>query len=123
MHSAALAGRSLEPAVGGGGEAAVRIGDHQAHTGEAPVAQRAEKLLPERLGFAVADVAAQDLPVAVCGDARGDDGGHRGGLGNAVAHVQVGGVEIHVRELDVVQAPGPERLHDLVEAPTDARDL
>lgn len=33
-------------------EAAVRIGDHQAHAAEAPVAQRAQELLPELLAFA-----------------------------------------------------------------------
>ena len=89
------------------------------------LAQRAQELLPEPIGLAVADVAAQDLPVAVCGDARGDDGGHRSGLGEVVAHVQIGGVQIHVRELDVVQAAGAERLDHLARPPQmrDTSDL
>ena len=78
VHPAALAGRSLEPPVRGAGESAVRIRDHQAHASEAPVAQRAQELLPEPFAFAVADVAAKDLPVPGGGDARGDDGGHGG---------------------------------------------
>ena len=125
MHPAALASGAAEPPVRGGTEAAVRIGDHQAHAAEAPLAQRVQELLPEPFGLAVADVAAQNLPVAACGDARGDDGGHRGGLGEVVAHVQIGGVQIHVRELDVVQAAGSERLDHLARPPLmrDTSDL
>ena len=65
VHPAALAGRPLEPAVSGRGEPAVRVGDHQAHPLQPPVAQRAQELLPEPLALAVADVAAKHLPVAV----------------------------------------------------------
>jgi len=119
MHPAALSGGSLEPAVRGCCEPAVRVGDDQAHTGEAPVAQRAQELLPEPFALAVADVTAQHLPVAVSSD----PSGHRRRLGDAVAHVQIGGVEIDVGELDVVQAPGAERLHALVEARADTRHL
>ena len=67
-----------------GGEPAVRVGDHQPHACEARAAQRVDELLPEPFAellpepfaLAVADVADLDLPVAACGDAGGDHGGH-----------------------------------------------
>ena len=80
MHSAALAPGALDGPVRGGAEPGVSVGYHQAHPGEPSGSQRAQEVLPEGLGFAVADVASQDLPVAVGGDAGGDDHRHRGDL-------------------------------------------
>ena len=99
------------------------VGYHQAHPGEPAGSQRAQEALPERLALAVADVTSQDLPVAVCGDAGGHDHRHRGDLRDAVAHLEIGRVQIDVGELDMVQAPAPERLDCLVEPRADARHL
>ena len=59
----------------------------------------------EPLALAVADVASQHSTVAVRGDPGGHHRRHRRGLGHAVAHIEVGGVQVDVGELDVVQAP------------------
>ena len=64
----------------------------------------------KRLGLAVADRQAEHLAVA----GRGDPGGHHDGLGHhlvqvRVADLQVGGVQEHVRELDVAQRSVLER--------------
>ena len=95
------------------------IGDHQLHPAEPTRLQRAQELAPEHFLFGIADVAAQDLPGAVGGDAGGDDDGHRGDLRRGVADMEIGGVEIHVRELDVIQRAGAERADDLIEPGTD----
>jgi hypothetical protein len=52
----------------------------------------------------------------------GDHDGHRDHLGGAVAHVQVGGIEIDVGELDVVQPAGAEGGDHLVQAGADPGD-
>ncbi len=55
-----------DEALGDGGlEALVVIGDDQPDAGEAPGAQRAEELGPERLGLGVAHGAAQHLSLTV----------------------------------------------------------
>ena len=75
------------------------VGDHQAHPGQAALLQPGQEAPPEHLVLAVADVQAEDLPATVGGDAGGDHDGlghHHGVLG---AHVQVGRVQVHVREL------------------------
>jgi hypothetical protein len=61
----------------------------------------------------------RDLAGAVGGDAGGHDDGHRGDLRRLVADMQIGGVEIHVRELDVIQRTRAERADDLIEPGTD----
>ena len=67
VHPAALAAGSLEPPLRNCGETAVSVGDDQAHTAEAALAQRSAELLPELLALAVAGIAAQysRLPSAV----------------------------------------------------------
>jgi hypothetical protein len=95
------------------------IGDHQLHTAEPTRLQRAQELTPEHLFFGVADVAAQDLPGPVRSDAGGDHDGHRGDLRRRVADMEIGGVEIHVGKLDVIQRAGAERADDLIEPGTD----
>jgi hypothetical protein len=67
---------SMKAAAQGGDEPGVLIGDHQLHTAETACFQRAQEATPERLLVAVADVAAEDLPVAVGRDPRGHDDGH-----------------------------------------------
>ncbi len=104
-----------------GDQSGVLIGDHQLHPGEPTGAERAQEAPPERLSFGVADVAAQDLSVAVGGDPGCHDDGHRGDLRGLVADVQICRIEIDVGELDVVELAGPERAHHLVESRTDAR--
>ena len=69
---------------------------------------------PERAVFGVADVDAEDFPVAAAVTpvatitASGHDPAADSGL-------DVGGVEEHVRELDMIERPVPERLERLVE--------
>src|SRR4051794_12399937 len=65
----------------------------------------------------------RDLPAAVGGDPGRDHDGHRHDLGGGVADMQVGGVEVDIRERGVVQPPGPERGDDLIEAGADPRHL
>jgi hypothetical protein len=79
VHPAALPGGALQHGLDGVGQAAVAVADDQLHpaesAGQAAVAQGAQELRPERLGLAVTDRAAEHLPVAVGGDAGGDDDG------------------------------------------------
>ena len=95
------------------------VRDHQAHTAESAGAQRAPEPTPEHLVFAVAmsQPRISRSPLAVIPVATHN--GHRGDLGGLVADVQIGRVEIHLGELDVVQLAGPERPHDLIEACAD----
>ena len=98
------------------------VGDHQAHPAQAPVAQRAQEPGPERLVLAVADVDAEDLPVAVGGDPRRDHDRPRHDLAEGVvADVDVGGVEVHVRERDVAEGAVAERVDAFVEPGADPR--
>ena len=88
-----------------------------------PVSPRArsaaEERDPERAVFGVADFDAEDFPVTAAGHA----GGHYHRLGHdppAAAGLDVGGVEEHIRELDMIEGPVPERLERLVELRADA---
>ena len=95
------------------------VGDHQAHTAEPALTQRPQEPAPEHLVFGVADVDAEHLTVTVGGDPGGDHDGHRRDLRGGVADVEVGGVQVDVGELDVVEAAGAERADDLVEPGAD----
>ena len=78
--------------------------------------------MPEGLVLGVPDGEAEHLPVAVCTHPGGDDDG----LGDdvvVVSHMQVGGIEVDVREAVVVETAILEGAHVLVEACADARDL
>ncbi len=110
---------TLERPSQGGDQAGVLIGDHQLDPAESAGLQRPEEVAPVRLVLAVADVAAQDLSVPVCGDAGGHDDGHRGDLRCLVADVEVRGVEVDVGELDVIEGAGSERADDLIESGAD----
>jgi hypothetical protein len=81
---------------------------HQPHSAESALAQRAQEAAPEHFVFAVADIDAEDLTGAVCGDPGGHDDGHRAHLRGRVPHVQIGGIEIHVGELDVIEPTSAE---------------
>ena len=59
----------------------------------------------------------------VGGDPGGDHDRHRGDLRGLVADVQIGGVQIDVGELDVIETAGAERADDLVEPGADPRHL
>src|SRR3954452_20454284 len=61
----------------------------------------------------------RDLAAAVGGDPGRDHDGHRHDLGGGVADVEVGGVEVDIRERGVVQPPLAEGGEDLVEAGAD----
>jgi hypothetical protein len=109
----------LEAAADRGDQPGVLVGDHEAHPGQSSLLQREQEPAPEHFVFAVADVEAQHLAVAVGGDAGGDDHGLGDHLVVVVAHVQIGGVEVHVGELDVVEGPGPEHADDLIDTSAD----
>jgi len=123
VHPAALVGGALEGALERGDEAAVLVGDDQPHPGQAAPLEGGQEAAPEHLVLAVAHVQAQHLTPAVGGDAGGDDHGHRHHLGGGVAYVQVGRVQVDVREGGVVQPSGAKRGDDLVQAGADAGDL
>ena len=81
---------------------------------EAPGTQAAEERDPKRAVFGVADFDTEHFPVPAARHA----GGHYHRLRHdpsAAAGLHVGGVEEHVRELDMVERPVPERLQGLVE--------
>src|SRR3954452_2160254 len=65
----------------------------------------------------------RDLAAAVGGDPGRDHDGHRHDLGGGVADVEVGGVEVDIRERGVVQPPLAEGGDDLVEAGADPGHL
>ena len=96
------------------------VGDHEAHTAQATGSQRAQEPGPERLVFAVADVDAEHLTVAASGDPGSDH--NRSGhdlTQSVVADVDVGGIEVHVREPDMAEGPPAERGDAFVETGTD----
>ena len=119
VDAAALMAGALQHPAQGSDQPGVLVGDDQAHPGEATAAQRAQKAPPERFVFAVAHVEAEDFAFAGGGDAGGDHHGHRRHLPGGVADVEVGGVQVEVGELEVIQAAGPERSDELVEAGAD----
>jgi hypothetical protein len=122
-------GRTEQHGVDGVAQAAVMIGDHQLHPGQAAFAQAAQEFGPEGLGLAVADRAAQHLPAPVGGHTGGDHdglGGHFRALTGLVAAdtgFAVGGIEEHIGEGLRGQIPGVEGADLGVEVSADARDL
>lgn len=104
MYATSLPGRTGEAFGDRCFQAGVRVGDHQAHPGQAACFERAQELRPERLVFAVTDVEAEDLPGALGGDAGGDDHGARHDLAEGdISDMDVGGVQIHIGEGNVAQ--------------------
>lgn len=100
-------------------QADVMISDHQAHSGQAAFAQRAQERGPEQFCLAVADHHPEHFTPAVLGDSGGDDHGPRDDLvGDAC--LAGGGVQVHVREPDVVQRPGAKRGELRVQVGADA---
>jgi hypothetical protein len=78
-------------------------------TGESASFQSGQEAAPEHFVLAVGHVQAQHFPAAaVGGDAGGDHDDHGDDLGGGVAHVQVGRLEVDVRELGVVQRAGTQ---------------
>ena len=89
-------------------------------TPPSPRAQRPQKPGPERLVLAVADVDTEDLPIAT----GGDPGGHHDRTGHdlterVIADMDIGGIQVHVREPDVTKRAATERGDALVEADAD----
>ena len=86
--------------------------------------QRPQERPPRHLVLGVADLHTQDFTAAVGGDAGRDHDGRRGDLATGgAADMEIGGVEEHVREADVVQRPGAERLDLLVQPGADPAHL
>jgi hypothetical protein len=120
VHPASLMCRALEGAFEGGDQAGVLVGDDQPHRGQATAFQGGQEAAPKYLVLAVAHVQAKDFPAAVGGDPGGHHDRHGHHLGGGVAYVQVRGVQVDIRELDMIQAPGAEGGHDLVQTGADA---
>jgi hypothetical protein len=81
-----------------------------------------EERAPEHFVFAVADIEPEDLPAALSGDAGGDHD-RFGGDQAAAAHVEVGGIQEHVRVAGGIQPSAAEPVHFLIETGTDPGDL
>jgi hypothetical protein len=83
-----------------------------------PRARSAQERSPEHAVFGVSDLDAEHLTVAVAGHAGGHY--HRPGHDPATdASFDVGGVQEHVRELDMIEGPVPERLERLIQLRAD----
>ena len=122
VHAAALPARADEHRRDRRLQAEVVVGDHELHAAEAASAEALEERGPEGAVFAVADVDAQHFAVTAGGDAGRDH--DRAGHDPAVdAALDVGGVDEHVGELDVVEAAVAERLEVAVELAADAGHL
>lgn len=120
MDPAPLPGRSRERLSYRGFESGVSVGDDQHHPVQAPLSEAPEEGGPEHFVLAVAHVKVQYFPVAVCCHPSCDH--NRPGDDSVVfAAVEVGGVDEHVRELDVIEGPVPERGDFFVELLTDPR--
>ena len=112
VDPAPLVGRILEGPPQRGHETAVLVGDGQLHPGQAALFEAEQEATAERLVLAVADVETQDFPCPVGGDPGGDHDRHRhdlAALAGLVADVEVGRIQVDVRERRVVQRPGAER--------------
>jgi hypothetical protein len=77
MRLAALPGRPLELDADGGHQPAVVVGDDQVDARQAATLEPGEEGHPAALRFAVAQVQAADLAVALPIHADGDEGAHR----------------------------------------------
>lgn len=107
MDAAALPGGALEVAVDRVAEPGMGVGDHEFHSAQTALDEIAEELAPEHLVLRVADIDTEHLAVAVGSQAGGDHdrfGDHLAVL----THVQVGSVEPHVHEPDVIQPAGAQ---------------
>ena len=112
VHSAPLPGRA-EDAGDGGLEALVGIGDDQLHALQSATDEVLEEGRPERLGFARADVQADDLALAFGGDGNGYYRCHADDPA-AFAHLEIGRVEPEVGPL-AGERPFEEGVHPLID--------
>ncbi len=122
MNPAPLPGGAEHDLADRGDQPGVLVGDDQTDPGQATLSQRAQKFLPERLALAVPDHQAQDLAVAVLGDAGGDHNGPRDDL---MVHprLAVSRVQVDVGEADVIQRAGAKCGQRLVQHRADPRDF
>ncbi len=122
MHPAALPGSTEHDLLDRLAQPLVGVGDDEAHPGETASAQRPQEARPERLVFAVADSETENLTVAVRGDASCHD--DRFGYDpSAFVGLDVGGIEEHIGELDVIETPLPKLVDRTVELSADPRHL
>jgi hypothetical protein len=122
MHPAALPSRADQHRLDGGLETGVRVGDDQLGAAQPAGLEGAQERGPEGAVLAVADRAAEHLPVPVGGHAGGDDDG----LGDhppVDPGLAVGRVEKHVGERGLGQRAVAEGGHFLVEVGADPGDL
>jgi len=118
MDFAALMRCSLEHPADRRHQPGVFIGGDETDTVKPAGAEPAAELGPERFGFGVPDRTAQHFSAAVGGDPGGDH--HRFGDHLMILPaVDVGGVDKHVGELDVIEAAVAEGVDGLVKTRTD----
>jgi hypothetical protein len=103
-------------------EAAVGVGDHELHAGQATGHEATQEGRPARSVLAGHDVDAQDLPLAVGVHGRGDDGRHVDDPASFPAALREC-VKPHVGVGPLVERPVAERLHLLVERRRQPRHL
>jgi len=100
----------------------VVVGDHRLDPGEPAGSQRAQERRPEGTILGVTEVDTEHLTIA----GGGSPGGHDDGSGDdptADAALDEGGIDEHVRELDVIEPAGAERFEVVVELDADPRHL
>ena len=120
MHPAALPGR-VQHLGDGRLQAIMGVGDDQLHAPQAAVAQTAQKLRSERLGFAVPGGHAEHLAAAVGVDAHRDNDGNRDDA-LVTPGANIGRIEPQIRLL-ALNRPVQEGLHPFVDVLAEPRDL
>jgi hypothetical protein len=116
VGAAALPDRSGQGRADRLGQAAVRIGGHQRHAGQATCGEVTEETQPPRAVLGAGDVQAQDLAIPAGVDTGRDQGVHVDrppGLAD-LQHQRIRGDD---RVRPGVQRPGPECLYRRVEIP------
>lgn len=79
---------TTEPPGYRAGEIEVRVGDHQMHASGTSISHNSRKSLPEPFGLTGANVAAEDLPLAI----DGGDGDRRGRMDEPLSHTSTAAV-------------------------------
>ena len=116
MHFAALPRRSREAFTDGFLQPLMGVGNDKLHAGQPAGLERAKERCPEGGVLGIADIDTQDLPAALSSNPSGDNDSPGHNLAECVvSDVDIGGVEIDVRERRVAECPIAERVDPFVE--------